>query len=434
VRFWVLFGLSVACGRQDRDREARELAALDVAAASARVQRMVDSCQGFTRALDSLTRTHGATLAGLVEDAVSRARARCADPADAISGAAAPHQLARSLLADDHPEQALTALAPDETEPAVCARRADLLDRLGRPRDALTALGEATTTADSPKRRLLEIAIAVRRGSFAQAAHAIAAAPLVERPQLAFRAAADTPPGALAELAAAAVEPELAIATADRLEQESGPAVALSARQRAATLAPDRAEPHDALARAQIAAGRPRDAVAAWDRAAALAPAQPSYRLAAVRALVALGDGPAARDRVAAWAAAARVSGDIDELLAVSTAAQALPDYPLSVALARDARTRRPGDGRLAFELAARLADAGERAAAAQTYVELLACGAHAQVWHRHEVAARLIALVTDASSAKLVLSAIEAAPPCAPVDPDDLARYVTSLRARLKM
>jgi hypothetical protein len=430
VRLAVLLPVIAAC-RGGADREARELATLDIAAASVRVRAMVDSCDGFARALDGLTKTHGEALAGLVDEAVTAARGRCADPVRAIAGGEAPHQLARSLLADPNAEQALAALAVDEREPAVRARRADLLDRMGSPDEALAALGDGS---DEPaKRSLFAVAAAARERRFAEAARAIATAPVVERPPLAYRAAAEVDPGELDALAAAAIEPELAVAAADRLEREHGPAAALAAREGAAQFATDRAEPQDALARARLAVGRARDAVAAWDRASALAPAQPSYRLAAVRALAGLGDAPAARARVAAWVAAARRTGDVDELLAASTAAQALPDFPLSIALARDAHARRPTDGRLAFELAARLADAGERAAAAQAYVELLSCGAHAQPWHRHEVAARLVALANDATSIQVVLSALDTTPSCAPVDRDDLTRYLTSLRSRLK-
>jgi hypothetical protein len=78
-----------------------------------------------------------------------------------------------------------------------------------------------------------------------------------------------------------------------------------------------------------------------------------------------------------------------------------------------------PADGRRAFDLAHRQAEAGDTAAAARAYAELLICGAHGKPWHRHEVAAKLAAL---GPAAKFALAA---KPACEVVDANDLATYV---------
>ncbi|MGK4302236.1 hypothetical protein, partial [Klebsiella pneumoniae] len=76
----------------------------------------------------------------------------------------------------------------------------------------------------------------------------------------------------------------------------------------------------------------------------------------------------------------------------------------------RDARALRTGDGRLAFLVAQRLAEAGETRAAAEAYAELLACGAHGKPWHRHEVAGKLLGLAGTSEDAHAsVLAAIDA-------------------------
>ncbi len=281
-----------------------------------------------------------------------------------------------------------------------------------------------------PRDPLSAVSDDVRAGRYAAAAARIAAAELPARPALAFRAASDAPIDALPELAAAAVEPELAATVADRIEQDRGPAAALSARERAAAGAPDRAEHHDALARARLAAGQRDAALAAWDRAATLAPLQPMYRLAPIRALVVLGDREAACARAATIAASA--GQDVERLQVAANATSACGDHARAIELARTARDLRPRDGRLIFQLGERLADAGDPTAA-DVFVELLVCGAYGRAWHRHELAARLTALATDPAATRRVRDALDAARTCAPVDAPDLAGYVASLRTKLK-
>lgn len=426
---WAVALLAVACS-SSADDGARELAALDVAEASTRVRAMIDNCAGFTRALDRMTKLTGRALAGLVDDAVEVARTKCQAPLNAARGKLAPHQLARARLLE-RPADALAILDAGSREPAIRLRRAELLDAARRPAEALAAIAGMPDLDDEMRafRRSLVVA-ASATGQPAEIAKAIAEAPITERPSLAHRAVAHAPPDQLAALVPAAGA-ELATAIADRIEREQGPAPALVARARAAALVPDDAELQDALARSLAAAGRMPDALAAWDRAAALAPAQPSYRLAPVRALVLAGQLDQARQRARALATAARESRDPETLTTAAHAASEV-DRALAVALAREAYALAPGDGRFAFQVANKLADAGDVAAAAAAYSELLVCGKHGRPWHRHEVAGKLIALARDRASAGLVIAALDAKRSCTPIDPADLATYLEPARAKL--
>ncbi len=432
--------LSIGCGKAAVDRDvgrANELAQLDLAEASIRVRAMVDGCPGLARALDQLSRSTltGRPLAGLVDDAVGAIANRCPRPLEAIPVVGTAQQLARARLLDQRPRDALAALAGGTTEPAIQFRRAELLDHLGRPAEAIVELDAGLARAPDDlarhSRRLLEVAIAARAGKAAEVARTITAAPLTDRPGLAFRAAAETPAASLDALALAATEPELVTAVADRIEQERGAVAARLAREHAVSLAPERAEYQDAAARSLVP-DRIDDALAAWDRAAAIAPKQPSYRIAPIRALVAMNQLARARTRAVALAKLARAGTDVDPLLTASTAAAAIPDHVLAIELAREAKKRRPLDGRLAFTLGERLASAGDRAAAAAVFAELLVCGAHDRPWHRHEVAGKLLALATDAASTALVTSAIAAHRACTPADPTDLAQLLDALHGKL--
>ncbi len=360
----------------------------------------------------------------------------CAQPIDAARGTTAAHQLARARLLDDRPEDALATLGAGGSEPALGFRRAELLDRINRTSDALRELDAAIARASDDDalqlRRLFQVSIEARAGRSASVATTIAEAPLIHRPALAFRATADVSPTELGALGIAAMEPELAIAVGDRLERERGGLAALPARERAAALAPERAEHHDALARSLVTAGQLDAAVRAWDRAAALAPAQAAYKLAPIRALVGAGAAAAATARVLVIDTAARKAADVDALLVASTAAAVIGDHPRAIELARVATRLRPTDGRLVFTLGERLAAGGERVTAADTFAQLLVCGAHGRAWHRHEVAGHLVALASDASSARVVAAALDARRSCEPVDPADLADYLAAARSKL--
>ncbi len=436
VRLALVLMLLAACEKHDGEREARELATLDLAEASTRLRGWIDSCAGFTRALDRLSRISGRSLAGLVDDAVDAATGKCAQPIDAARRATAAHQLARARLLDDRPADALATLDAGASEPALGFRRAELLDRIGRTRDALRELDAAIARASDDdalqSRRLFQVSIEARAGRSASVAAAITLAPLIHRPGLAFRATADASAAELVALGSAATEPELAVAVGDRLERERGELAALPARERAAALAPERAEHHDAFARSLVAAGRLAAAIEAWDRAAAIAPAQAAYRLAPIRALVGAGAVPAATDRVHALAAAARQAPDVDALLVASTGAAVTGDHPLAIELAREATQLRPTDGQLVFTLGERLAAGGDRTKAADTFAHLLVCGAHGRPWHRHEVAGHLVALARDAASARAVTVALDARRSCVSADPVDLANYIAAARGKL--
>lgn len=293
---------------------------------------------------------------------------------------------------------------------------------------AVWVLGACGRTRERPRSSPEEMA---RSGRVAEAAGAVAAAPLDARPALAEAVAAACPGARLDELARAAGDADLLTAVADRIERERGSAAALSARERAAAASSDRAESWDALGRARASAGRIDDALVAWDRAAAAAPAQPIYRLAPIRALVAVGDGARARVRAAAVAQAARASGDVETLVTASAAAAAAGDGGEAIALAREARAARPGDGRLAFLLGDRLAGGGDAPGAARVWAELLVCGAHGRPWHRHEVAGRLLTLA-KAGQAPAVDAALAGARACQPADEPDLASYLAELKKPL--
>lgn len=287
----------------------------------------------------------------------------------------------------------------------------------------------ACGTKDRPPASAEELA---RTGRLAEAARAVAASSLDERPALAEAVAAACAADRLDDLArAAGAEPDLLTAVADRVERERGSAAVLELRERAVAAAGDRAEAWDALGRARVASGRVDDALAAWDRAAAAAPAQPSYRLAPIRALVAVGDRPRARDRAGQVASAARAARDPDALVTASAALAEAGNAGEAAVLAREASAARPGDGRLAFLLGDRLAGAGDPAAAAAVWTELLVCGAHGRSWHRHEVAGRLLRL-TQAGGGAAVNSALAASGTCSAVEEADLASYLAELKKHL--
>src|SRR5688500_18995119 len=195
-------------------------------------------CTALGRDLDALAAGYDADLAHRVDDRIAAAPA-CTDAAAAIRGTSVVHQLARARLADDRPEAAIAELTA-LLHPAIALRRAELFDRLGRPRDALGALAPALVvdTHAAAQHRLLAVSIAAKAGAHADVARHVAAAPLTERPALAHRAVADSTEPSLAMLAAHAV-PELAASAGDRLEELHGPAAARFARERCVELEPD---------------------------------------------------------------------------------------------------------------------------------------------------------------------------------------------------
>jgi SWI/SNF-related matrix-associated actin-dependent regulator 1 of chromatin subfamily A len=438
-RLLLVVWVFLACSKSDEDSEARSLAQLGSVEAQARVQDWVRRCVQPRRVLDRLDASGigGRDLLALVDIATSHYQCKDTDVLAAARGDSAAHRLARTRRFQQDPQAALAALAGGGESLAIMIRRADVLEQLDRLPEAIAELDAVLALAPADgvarlKRRHLQLTLAIRAGRHDGVARLIVDAPLDHRPQLAWHAAADARPAMFAALIDAAVEPELPAAIGDRIERESGPRDALAARARAVALGPERAEHHDAHARALAADGQLESALAAWDRALAIAPAQPAYRLAPVRAFVAAGRDGEASARARSIAEAARARGDADALLVASSAAAIAKEPPTALALAREARERRPGDGRIAFTVAERLAEAGELGAAAEAYAELLVCGARGRPWHRHEVAGKLVALATDAASAKLVGAALDVKRACTVSEARNLAHYVDGARKRL--
>lgn len=448
----VALGALGACGRSPRE----DLGAIDLAAASTRIRELVVDCRGMARALDVLatSRLPSRSLLGLVDETVELGRAKCRDMA--VAGSAPPHRLARARLAAQ-PAEALAALGPAAPADAVAIqlRRSELLEALGRPAEALVALTSAlareASAPDRARELPLRVAAAAAAGKLDEASALVTRAPIEQRIALANRLVAHAPAARLTAIAREAPL-EVAIAAADRVEQTAGAAAAVDARQRASSLAPDDADLLDALARSLAAAGRLDEAIAAWDRAAAIAPAQPAFRIAPIRALAASSaeptgvsgqrtDASADPTRVSGARTKARVDRLVDEARAgdeperyitAAHAAVAAGDPARAVTVMREARAKRPSDGRLAFELALRLVDANDRTTAIDAFVELLVCGAHGRAWHRHEIAGRLVALASDVASKQHALAALDRTWTCTPAEAADLATYTTALRAQL--
>lgn len=347
--------------------------------------------------------------------------AACSEPA---TGPSRAELLAAADALDGQPAAALAAL-PAVLDAPILARRAELLDRLGRVTDAQDELARAIALAPDPallaQRRRLAVTVAARRGDGPAIERVIAQTPLPEQPSLAYRAVSDAPVTSLPTLARESAE--LAAAAARRIEETQGPAAALGPRERWVYLDPADADAWDAVARSRIAAGHVDDALAAWDHAIAIAPAQPAFRVAPVQALVLAGEHARAKQRATTLATEARRARN-PELLVAASAAASHVDASLALALARDAQAIRPSDGRLAFLVAQRLAEAGDSLAAARAYTALLVCGAHGRPWHRHEVAAKLQEL------GSATRTALDETRTCEAVDAADLAPYLASLRS----
>lgn len=423
-RRYLVLAAVLACGKPARDTSFD-----DPARAAEVVRAEASTCEGLTRVLDRIARSRvtGRLLVGLVDEAL--ATTACAEPGDAVRGQKPAHQLARARLSDERPEDALAQLTT-LAEPAIRYRRAELLDRLGRTPEALRELDAIVLDDEATAlQRLLRVSVAARAGRVDEAARVVASAPLADRPRLAFRAVSDAAPASLGSLAQASAL-ELAVAAADRLEELQGPAAVLAAREQIAANDPEDADHWDALGRARIASGQIDEALAAWDRAIEIAPAQPAFRTAPIRALVLAGEPGRARERARALAREARAGEDVELVVTASAGAAVAGDTRLAVELAREAKARRAGDGRLAFLVAQRLAEAGEHRAAASAYAELLVCGARGRPWHRHEVAGKLLELSRkDAQLRAVVLAAVAEKRACATVDPEDLATYVEGLQ-----
>lgn len=384
---------------------------------------MAVDCPGLMRALDSISGSaSGRPLLVLVD--VALAPKACPDAQIASRSASVARQIARARMAGSA-EAALAELETGTAEPAFAILRADLLLELERDEEALRELSLALALAPEPAlvetHRSARVRVAARRGDIELLQTLVAAAPIEQRPRLAHQAASFIDSKLLVALGRAGVD--FATPVGELLENRLGIAAALDVREYAVTLAPDDADAWDALARSRFVAGRTEEAIAAWTSAATLAPAQPVFRIKPIEMLVAANQGAWARSQADKLAAEARSTTNV-ELRITASAGASHVDPTLALALAREALALRPGDGRIAFLVAQRLAEASDPAAAARAYADLLVCGAHGKPWHRHEVAAKLQQLGAHAARA------IETKRDCDVPEPSDLAPYVETLRA----
>lgn len=458
--------LSAACS----DREVRSKggtgdltlhdrlgAAADAVAASNAIHgSKITSCATLERALASLDSRPSArqfdprSYRGLIEELLQAGQAGCPgkEALTALGGAAAgpAQRIARSLLESD-PEVALIALGSSPSSPAVLLRRSELLFELGRAKEAREALSGALALHDDdeqrataarlsllagePERALelcgnrsasalqaLRVGALAALGRYDEVVNELARAPLHLHEELAEHAARFAPTPLLMTSAKDAPAPLLLAVAAAIKTEDTAASIALLAK--ASALVPDDADVQMQLAEALEAAGRPREAVAPWDRAAVIAPATERPILVPIRLLAETGDRKAARQRAARLEAAAKTSKSADDWRMASLAHKYAGDSARAAVLAHKAVTARAGDGRLTSELAARLEEANRKDQAAQILATLLVCGAHGRPWHRHELMARLLALVDAEQLERLV-----AAQTCSPVQPEDLKSHL---------
>ena len=415
------FACLAACGV---DSPTTERLPADLTAATERVKVLATSCPGLERALDSITASgiSGRPLLALV-DAVHTS-AVCPDALIATRGPTAARALARARYLAGN-VRAVDQIPGGTLEPALSLRRAEIFEELRRTDDARRELALVLALAPDDmalaQHRLLSVSAAAQHNNLPELTRLVAAAPIADRPRLAHRAAREVRSDMVWALPDGG--PELALAAAELLEEIDGPVASLRPRERLVELVPDDADAWDGLARSRVAKGWLDDALVAWDRAIAIAPAQPAFRTAPIRALVLAGDPARARKRAEAIAQEARKTSNI-ELLVVASAGAAFVDPRLAVTLAQEARRLRPTDGGLAFLVAQRLAEAGDKPAAGRAYAMLLVCGAHGRPWHRHEVAGKLAEL------GAIGVAALDGKLACETVEPNDLTSYTNALRA----
>ena len=213
---------------------------------------------------------------------------------------------------------------------------------------------------------------------------------------------------------------EILVAAAHHLDPVATKIELLS---RASQLVPTDASIHMSLAELHEESGQPADAIRAWDRAGAIALGHPRPVLAPIRLLAQSGRGTEALARAAGMAEEARKKSDGLALGMASLAYKYAQSPKQAVVLAREAVAAREGDGRLVSELAVRLVEAGAQAEATRVLSELLVCGARGRTWHRHEIAARLSALVSGDALRQAVKEV-----GCQPIALQELTSLLTEL------
>jgi tetratricopeptide (TPR) repeat protein len=313
---------------------------------------------------------------------------------------------------------ALAASLRFESDPKTRVRVARMLTLDGEPEAALTLCeGQEDEGFGVPRAGAF-----AALGKYKESIQQIDQAPLHLRQEIAEEAARfalDPVQFASEKLASA----EVLVALRTRMGEQlaDGGAELL---QRAALLKPEDGDLWIALATLLESTARPMEAVGAWDQAAKFTPGAERPILAPIRLLREEGRSKEALLRARALADAAKGSdaAAAEGMRMASLAFHYAGDAKRALEYARRAVTSRPGDGRLLFELSSRLEAAGKAEEAARVLSDLLVCGARGQVWHRHEVAARLSKLVgADALDEHISKSEIT----CAVVDAEDLKQQL---------
>ncbi len=446
----------VACGsKRDAERrqsdsllaEALHAADTPLRASLAIAATEVSSCKDLERGLVALQEGSwtGTDLRGLVVEILHRGRSYCDLPETETWAVGAATSLARSLMEED----ATRAIAVLDNAPRVAVvlwRRAELNFVLGRDREGREILIDSLSINDDYDVRVraarllrnageLERSLSLTDGRTGDslaierigALAALGRVPDVHREigsiSLHIRhdaaAAAVSSSSNVAELAAspdAGPEMLLALSRSDGI----APSKAAELLRRATTLNPHNAELWIALAEMEEAAGDVRVAIEAWDRAAALAPGAQRPILTPIRLLASVGGGTSALERAAEIRGRARDKNTSESLHLASLASRYAGDHAMAVTLAKEALALRPGEGRLQSELAHRLEEAKRIPEASKVLAKLLVCGSRGRPWHRHEVAARLVALL-DEDALLARLSTV----PCEAVEPEDLRRHL---------
>ncbi len=407
----------------------------------------LSSCAAALRGLLALQEGpwEGSALRGLVEEILHRSSGACdaAKTLDWAPGAAT--SLARSLIVGE-PTLALEALAKAPRVAVILRRESELLFALGRDAEGREVLIDSLALEDDEEARALAARLLRMSGELerslwlcgthsgqAIAMERVAALSALGRSAEVHDAVEHASIHLRTELASAAVASSKDV-TALAMEPKAGPELLLIASaaqgvsttasvaflRRATALQAQDAELWIALAEMEEKVGALPAAIVAWDRAAALAPGAVRPVLAPIRILTAMGERKASQGRATKLAALARSTKNSEELHWASLASRYAGEHALAVTLAKEALAIRPGEGRLQSELAHRLVEAKRGPEAAIVLSSLLVCGSRGRPWHRHEVAARLVALVDEEA-----LAASLAKVPCKPVEQEDLRSHL---------
>lgn len=419
------------------------------------------SCQDLLAVLrsidarDASQRFDAPSEIGLVAESLDASRLSCPKKDQkkslSVGGKSSARAIALSLIVAD-PQVALVALAKAQPSAHVLRRQAQLyfvLEHHVEGRDALAASlryedDEAVRvkvarmlTLDGDPQAALQLCeghdgepFALPRvgalaalGQYKEVIHQIDAAELHLKQELAEEAARfalDPIELASENLASAELLVALRLRIGNQLDDRGAGLL-----ERAALLNPDDGDLWITLAELLESTGRQQEAVAAWDQAAKYTPGSERPLLAPIRILLELGQAKAALTRAKQLAKLAKGSGDAaaETMRMASLGYRYAGDTKRALEFARRASANRPGDGRLIAELASRSEEAGMPDESAALLSNLLVCGARGQAWHRHEIAARLTALVGADDLGTHISKSMES---CAVVDLEDLRHYIS--------